>query len=80
MIEQRADGAKIHHCDAETVDWFSAAMHEDLYVSFGALLDDLKEDMPVIKEANDPVWMLSVNGGEYRGPIRFCPFCGEKLP
>lgn len=67
----------VHVCSKEAYTWFDDLQDDDVDVSFGALVDTL--DGCVVKNDKDPVWMLEVNGNEYRGPIRFCPFCGVKL-
>src|SRR6266581_8138542 len=69
---------RIHHCSVDTVEWFEN-LPEDIDISYGALIGGFNDEN-VVKREGDPVWFLEVSGGEYRGPIRFCPFCGERLP
>lgn len=48
---------------------------------YGRLVDDTKDlkGNCVYKLPGEKMFGLAVNGGEYRGPILYCPFCGMKL-
>jgi hypothetical protein len=71
-------GGLLHQCPDEALNW-QKNLPEEIDIANGALVDDINRDQPIVKKARDHVWMLEVNGNEYRGPIRFCPWCGENL-
>lgn len=68
----------VHRCPEEALEWWQL-LPDGYDVAYGALIDSLRDDEAIVKREHDPVWFFEVNGNEYRGPIRFCPFCGERL-
>lgn len=66
-----------HICPPPIREWFDN-LPDDYYTSFGAL-GTPGDDAFIDLRQGEHAFGLSVNGGEYRGPIRFCPWCGEEL-